>query len=535
MDGRSIMIEFFNNCDGMKWEKNSNWGSNLPLSHWHGITTDPNRPESIIKIELKYNKLKGEIPRSLFELSDLEILDLSGNKLSGNLPDNLTNLKSLTEFNISKNNMEGVLHIQNLEKILNMKIVNNNSVDISHNSKFELPNRLGDLKFNKKIFNLSNCSIGGRIPSSLGELSSIEVLDLSCNQFEGNIPSSIGGLTSLKKLFLNENKLNGCIPETIKNLHLLEEIYLNSNLFSGKLPEGLLKLQNLKSLLLCNNLFDGELSNETICLVSKMQNDSECKIDLSNCNPGFTLPLNINELSTFKIINLNLSRCSLRGSIPESFGSLHFEYLNLSNNKLSGTIPLSFLTLIIKNKSKWPSVLSENICFKQNCTDSNTATGLKLPHNLGELDASIEILDLSHCSLVSSIPVSVGYLANLKELNLSYNQLSATIPSSISSLEKLNLLNLSNNMIQGVFPNSIGNLKKLKRVIMNSNELKGELPSTLSDIGFIEEISFGNRYIFLKDFILLHYYTYFSFFIYLTFFLLFRISFSWKQIVGEYT
>ncbi|KAH7546040.1 hypothetical protein FEM48_Zijuj01G0158500 [Ziziphus jujuba var. spinosa] len=60
--------------------------------------------------------------------------------------------------------------------------------------------------------NLSGNTIHGAIPSSLGTITSLEVLDLSYNSFNGSIPDSLGQLKSLQTLNLNGNFLVGKVP-----------------------------------------------------------------------------------------------------------------------------------------------------------------------------------------------------------------------------------------------------------------------------------------------------------------------------------
>ncbi|XP_057986251.1 receptor-like protein 4 isoform X3 [Hevea brasiliensis] len=63
--------------------------------------------------------------------------------------------------------------------------------------------------------NLSTNNILGAIPSSLGTITSLEVLDLSYNFFNGSIPDSIGQLTSVRRLNLNGNSLSGRVPAAL--------------------------------------------------------------------------------------------------------------------------------------------------------------------------------------------------------------------------------------------------------------------------------------------------------------------------------
>ena len=67
------------------------------------------------------------------------------------------------------------------------------------------------------LFLLSN-ELSGTIPSSLGNLSNLVILDLRDNELSGTIPSSFGNLTKLEWLILAFNNLSGTIPSSFGNL-----------------------------------------------------------------------------------------------------------------------------------------------------------------------------------------------------------------------------------------------------------------------------------------------------------------------------
>ena len=96
----------------------------------------------------------------------------------------------------------------------------------------------------------------GRVPSSIGRLENLEMLNLSSNQLFGRLPESIGSLTKLEALGLFDNQLFGDIPESIGNLTALRELVLSNNELGGAIPESISKLAQLEVLQLQNNVFE---------------------------------------------------------------------------------------------------------------------------------------------------------------------------------------------------------------------------------------------------------------------------------------
>ncbi|XP_060671817.1 receptor-like protein 33 [Ziziphus jujuba] len=85
---------------------------------------------------------------------------------------------------------------------------------------------------------LSNNMLEGEIPSSLGNLRSLVVLNLSSNSFTGIIPSSLGNMGDLESLDLSKNKLFGRIPQQLTKLTFLEYLNLSQNRLIGPIPQG---------------------------------------------------------------------------------------------------------------------------------------------------------------------------------------------------------------------------------------------------------------------------------------------------------
>jgi len=95
----------------------------------------------------------------------------------------------------------------------------------------------------------------GPIPSAIGRLAMLRVLDLSKCQREGRLPKELGNLVNLKALWLNNNAFEGELPKELGNLINLKHFVASWNSLSGELPEELGKLANLTYF----NVADNEL------------------------------------------------------------------------------------------------------------------------------------------------------------------------------------------------------------------------------------------------------------------------------------
>ncbi|KAK8553020.1 hypothetical protein V6N13_055797 [Hibiscus sabdariffa] len=119
-----------------------------------------------------FNQLSGEIPRSLPNISNMQVFDIAENGLTGPVPDNLGNLKNLQLFNIAGNYLGS--------------------------------GKEGDLDF---ISSLINCS-------------QFQSLSISVNKFGGQIPDSIANLSTwLLELYMGDNQISGSIPQGIGKSH----------------------------------------------------------------------------------------------------------------------------------------------------------------------------------------------------------------------------------------------------------------------------------------------------------------------------
>ncbi|XP_057738346.1 probable LRR receptor-like serine/threonine-protein kinase RFK1 isoform X2 [Arachis stenosperma] len=183
---------------------------------------------------LEANNFSGVVPPELGKLINLHTLVLSSNQLTGNLPSALAGLQNLTDFRISSNNFTGTIP----DFIKNWKFLQRLEM---HGSGLEgpIPSSISLLK-NLLQLRISDIKSPSQVFPSLQSMTALTTLVLRNCNLSGEIPSYIWTLTNLATLDVSFNKLVGKIPEVI-NVKRMRYIYLTGNMLSGNVPKSILK------------------------------------------------------------------------------------------------------------------------------------------------------------------------------------------------------------------------------------------------------------------------------------------------------
>jgi hypothetical protein len=78
--------------------------------------------------------------------------------------------------------------------------------------------------------------LSGTMPTQLGLLTNLQVVDLCCNELSGTVPSELARLTQLRAFGLHVNRLSGTIPPAIGAISSLSYVRLYNNRLSGTAP-----------------------------------------------------------------------------------------------------------------------------------------------------------------------------------------------------------------------------------------------------------------------------------------------------------
>ncbi|KAF7805750.1 receptor-like kinase TMK3 [Senna tora] len=396
------------NPELLKWPNRGNDPCGPPT--WPYVFCSGNR---VTQIQAKSLGLKGSLPSSFNQLSELYNLGLQHNNLTGMLP-TFSGLSKLEFAFLTDNQFDGIPS-DFFAGLTSLQVLSLDRNSLNATTGWSLP---VDLEESVQLTNLSlqSCNLVGSVPDFLGRLPSLTNLRLSYNRLSGTIPASFGQ-SSIQALWLN-NQVGGGMTgpiDVIASMTSLTQLWLHGNQFTG------------------------------------------------------TIPQNIGDLTS--LVDLNLNGNELVGFIPESLANMELKKLDLNNNQLMGPIPLfktvnvsyasnSFcqtkpglecapdvtaLLYFLSNLS-YPSVLTSKWIGNAPC--SGPWLGLSCNPK-----SQVSIINFPRHQLNGTLSPSLSKLDSLLEIRLAENSLTGEIPTSFTELKSLRLLDLSYNNLAPPLPN----------------------------------------------------------------------------------
>nr|XP_048324139.1 receptor-like protein 7 [Ziziphus jujuba var. spinosa] len=243
-----------NNIDGMIPQCFRNLSSSLAVlslrnNSFHGVipqTCSGNASNNLMLVDLSYNQLQGQLPRSLSNCMMLEGIVVSNNRLNDVFPSWLGSLPKLKLLTLRKNEFYGA--IGKPEKDLEFPKLQ--VIDLScNNFSGELPSQYiiswNSMKvINSSDFTYMSAELGIPAFEYMGKTllhrysititsKGVEIydkaiqdiyafVDLSSNKFERKLPQLFGNLKALRSLNLSNNMVSGRIPSSLGDLTMLE-------------------------------------------------------------------------------------------------------------------------------------------------------------------------------------------------------------------------------------------------------------------------------------------------------------------------
>ncbi|XP_027178618.1 receptor protein kinase TMK1 [Coffea eugenioides] len=387
------------------------WSDPDPCKWPHVGCSDDKR---VIRIQIGNRNLKGTLPQSLSNLTELERLELHWNNISGPLP-SLRGLSSLQFLMLSNNQFTSIP----ADFFAGMTSLISCEVDRNPFSAWEIPESIKNSSALQN-FSANSANITGKIPGFLGPdaFPSLSLLHLALNDLSGELPSSFSGW-QLESLWLNGQNLTGTI-DVIQNVTFLKEVWLHSNGFSGPLPE-FLGLKGLETLSIRDNAFTGPV------------------------------PASLVNLESLKVVNLTNNL--LQGPMPKFNDSVSVDMTKNTNSFCLPTPadcdPRVNTLLSVAKSMDYPRKFAENWKGNDPCADWFGVTC-----NNG----NITIVNFENMGLSGTISPAFSSLKSLQRLVLANNNLTGTIPEELTTLSALSELDVSNNNLHGKVPAFRSNL-----------------------------------------------------------------------------
>ncbi|BFG25926.1 hypothetical protein CerSpe_122000 [Prunus speciosa] len=443
---------------------------------------------------------KGNLRRLVQNLTNIKRLHLTGVDIYSTVPDILVNASSLTSLKLNYCGLYGefpvgIFHLPNLEVLyvdansnltgyfptFNKSNVFKKLVVGGTNFSGQLPTSLGNLH-SLIMFEISLCNFHPNVPSSIGNLTQLGYLamysfngvsegkpsvsfscvgkltklyhlDLGYTNIKGEFLSFVSNLTQLEFLDLSSNDVSGQIPSWLMKLTQLTSLNLGDNNLQGPIPRSLFKLKNLENLLLSGNNLSGLVEFDQFSKLKKLKG-----LDLSNNMLSMEIR---NDLSATlpKLQTLVLGSCNLKEFPNFLKNQTELTVLDLYDNKIQGRIP------------KWVSNATRET-LSGLYLGNNFLTGFDQNHGILQW-TNLTVLALGSNMLQGPLPIPPQ---SIRFYNVENNEFTGEISPLFCNFNNLQVLKLSNNNLNGMLPQCLGNSSVLEILALHNNFFNGYIP-----------------------------------------------------------
>eukprot|EP00797_Seminavis_robusta_P002892 Sro1180_g249780.1 Leucine Rich Repeat (418) ;mRNA; r:27489-28742 len=393
-----------------------------------------------------------------------------------NLPDPITRLPSLADLGLKDNNLEVI------------------------------PENLLFLAGHLKSLDLSHNSIAAS-SSILGQLTSLESLDLSSNALVGAVPVELLALATsetLTSLWLDNNDLSGSVPEELCPALSLDCIGSGNEFLCG-------------CNCVCTGINASALPRETVRDIKNPASPQGMAFRWVKEDPLLSAYSAWHIFQRFVLASVyygadggswknnsgwlqyDIDDCQWhQDHAAPCDGNGRYQHLWLQDNNLRALAPEVFLLTTLRSihldfvePAYLDRIPRENIALLTNL-ELLSLTGIDIigdiPDEIG-LVTSLRHLSLQNCRL-EGLPLILRILkpiaGNLKSLDLSRNWMNVLDSSGIQRFTKVESLDLSHNSLFGTIPDGIISLVtagSLKTLHLDNNRLEGTVPELLCSLG----------------------------------------------------
>ncbi len=204
------LVNLFNNTNGAEWFNNDQWIDG-PVCGWYGVRCceGPFCPGGIYVLDLKLeaNNLSGPLPSDFGGLKFLEWILLHDNRLTGEIPPSIGEISGAYILGLNNNELSG-----------------------------PIPPEIGNLDLMVSL-TLSDNHLTGEVPAEIWELRSLETLWIQNNRLEGNPLEDIEGGGRLSSPWMQGNRFSGQIPRKVMKMLGRVRLWINFNAFDSNDPE----------------------------------------------------------------------------------------------------------------------------------------------------------------------------------------------------------------------------------------------------------------------------------------------------------
>ncbi|KAI4353931.1 hypothetical protein L6164_002851 [Bauhinia variegata] len=437
IEGERQALLKFKEAFGNTSNRLSSWNSGGDCCKWKEVRCNGTTGHVIsLHLNSSYSDdtLRGELSSSMLGLPYVTSLDLSGNDfMKTQVPEFLGSLHHLEHLILASANFSGTIPYQlgNLSRL--------QSLDLSWNDFNLTVNNLDWLHglSSLKVLDLSYVQIGSveNWHDALNMLPSLVELHLAFCQLS-NHPLSLPyvNISSLEVLDLGGNDFNVAIPDWLfESGHRLQHLDLSHNKFQGQIPDKFHNMKSLVSLDISENNLVGPIPS-TLCQLAN-QRHSLKELYLWNNLLNGTLE---NSLAQFSgLVVLDLSQNNFKSVITDA-------HLDKFRNLKQMTLSLNPLTINLKDD--WVPSFELEMLRLAHCR-----LGHEFPRWI-QSQKSLSIIDLSGANISDAVPDWFWNLSpTIRYLNLSYNHLTGFVPD-LSSHVSLRFLDLSKNNFSGPLP-----------------------------------------------------------------------------------
>lgn len=178
------------------------------------------------------------VPESIFDHSEIQILNISGAKL-GSISENIRNLKRLQYLNLIGDSLTIIPRLSEMDNLKELILSDNY---ISHTSEWVFQNK------SLSLLDVSNQLVDSLELTSIASNHTLKTLNLSNNKLK--ITEGFFNFQNLEHLNLSNCSLT-TIPEEIKNCSAIKYLDLSGNEIN-KLPDWIFEMKNLNQIILSN-------------------------------------------------------------------------------------------------------------------------------------------------------------------------------------------------------------------------------------------------------------------------------------------